>query len=145
MGACFGLQSDTEEFCCRHGTLGERLLWSKFEGMWAFALLNRDTNELVLCRDRFGEKPLYIMETVDGLYFASEVKFLFSLSGITPQINWEHLYRYLVNGYKSLYKEPNAFFEGVSEIAPGTLKSVVANGGTNTRSFWVPRHTPTHR
>ena len=69
------------------------------------------------------------------------MKFLQSLRN-NPQINWEHLYRYLVNGYKSLYKEPNAFFEGVSEIAPGTLKSVVANGGTNTRSFWVPRHTP---
>ena len=140
-GRVFRTQSDTEVLLQAWDAWGEAAL-DKFEGMWAFALLNRDTNELVLCRDRFGEKPLYIMETVDGLYFASEVKFLFSLSGITPQINWEHLYRYLVNGYKSLYKEPNAFFEGVSEIAPGTLKSVVANGGTNTRSFWVPRHTP---
>ena len=141
VGRVFRTNSDTEVLLQAWDTWGEAAL-DKFEGMWAFALLNRDSSELVLCRDRFGEKPLYLMETTDGLYFASEVKFLFSLAGTTLPINWTHLYRFLVNGYKSLYKEPNAFFEGVSEIAPGTLKSVAANGGTNTRSYWVPRHTP---
>ena len=140
-GRVFLTQSDTEVLLQAWDAWGEAAL-DKFEGMWAFALLNRDSGELVLCRDRFGEKPLYVMETVDGLYFASEVKFLFSLSGTTPSINWKHLYRYLVNGYKSLYKEQNAFFQAISEIVPGTLKVVDAAGRASERRYWVPSHAP---
>ena len=51
------------------------------EGMWAFAWFDLDENQLILSRDRFGEKPLYYYKNKDGLYFASEIKGIFSLLG----------------------------------------------------------------
>ncbi len=66
--------SDTEvlaELCDRYGV--ERSL-SMLEGMYAFAVWCRDTAEVVLVRDRFGEKPLFVAEMPDGIAFASELK-----------------------------------------------------------------------
>ena len=89
------------------------------EGMWAFALFNEADGSLLLSRDRFGEKPLYLFRDAAGFYFGSEVKFLAALRGKAFDVNEGHLYRYLVNGYKSLYKTGETFFRGVSELPPG--------------------------
>ena len=53
------------------GTSGFQLL----DGMFSFALLDTKQNELYICRDRYGIKPLYYLHKDDGtLYFASEIK-----------------------------------------------------------------------
>ena len=80
-----------------------------FNGMWAFAIWDSKKEELFLSRDRFGEKPLYYFHDNDGIYFASEIKFIFSLLGKRLSININHLYRYLVNGYKSINKSKETF------------------------------------
>lgn len=46
----------------------------KFNGMFAFALYDKNSNELLLARDRFGIKPLYYHHRNDRLFFASEIK-----------------------------------------------------------------------
>src|SRR5262249_44869479 len=50
--------------------------FARFNGMWAIALFDRRSGELVLSRDRFGVKPLYVARLEDGIAFASEVKAL---------------------------------------------------------------------
>src|SRR5690606_13859898 len=84
--------SDTEVLLRQylaHGTKAMR----NFEGMWAFAIYDRQQHRLVLSRDRFGEKPLYLWERPEGLYFASEIKFLFTLANARAPINYRHLRR----------------------------------------------------
>ena len=49
--------------------------------MWAFAWYDERDGTLLLSRDRFGEKPLYLWRREAGLYFASEVKGLAALAG----------------------------------------------------------------
>ncbi len=102
-GGTFRTESDTEVLARVLSGRGWRGL-DDCEGMWAFAWL--DEGGLTLARDRFGEKPLFVYEDGDGVYFGSEPKFLFALLGRTPEVNLAHLYRYLVNGYKALYKTP---------------------------------------
>src|ERR1700730_8717566 len=92
---------------------------SRCEGMWAFAWYDRQRDELLLSRDRFGEKPLYVWQRQEGIYFGSEPKFLFALAGAGARVNLRQLRRYLVNGYKSLYKGRDTFFEGVAELPAG--------------------------
>ena len=46
--------------------------FKKLEGMWAFALYDKTKNNILLSRDRFGEKPLCFKKTRDGIYFGSE-------------------------------------------------------------------------
>src|SRR2546426_7072066 len=95
-----------------------------FEGMWAFAVFDERTGTLGLSRDRFGEKPLYLYRDVTGLYFGSEIKFIAELAGRFPPVDLDQVRRYLVNGYKSLYKSGRTFFEGVTELEPGTLLEI---------------------
>src|ERR1700733_11800247 len=49
------------------------------EGMWALAAYDETDDSLLLSRDRFGEKPLYVLRGADGIYFGSEVKFIEAL------------------------------------------------------------------
>lgn len=117
-----------------------RLKWTAglddAEGMWAFAAWDANRDSLLLSRDRFGEKPLYLMPRPEGLYFASEIKLLVALSGYRPAPNLKHLYRYLVNGYKALYKQNETFYQGISELPRASVLEVGAKGTERFTSFW---------
>jgi asparagine synthase (glutamine-hydrolysing) len=137
-GARFDTESDTEVLA---RLLDERGLpaLDACEGMWAFARFDERASELQLCRDRFGEKPLYLHQAKDGVYFGSEPKLIFALLGRRLPVNLQHLYRYLVNGYKALYKVPETFFVGLGELAPGTVARVDAEGRLHSERYWDPR------
>ena len=135
-GGTFRTESDTEILAQVLAGRGWRGL-EDCEGMWAFAWL--DDDGLVLARDRFGEKPLYVLEEDGGIYFGSEPKFLFALMGRRPEVNYEHLYRYLVNGYKALYKTRATFFQGLREVAPGRAEVYDAQGRRREHRYWTPR------
>ena len=107
----------------------------RLEGMWAFCWFRETDQTLTLCRDRFGEKPLYYFEENGELYFASEPKSIFALFGKTLRINEEQLSRYLVNGYKSLYKKNETFFKGLREIKPGEYK-VYNKSSSKNFCYW---------
>ena len=112
LGHAFKTLGDTEVLAHALDQWGVNAL-KKLEGMWAFAWYNELTGTLILARDRFGEKPLYIWYKNSGLYFASEVKALKALENETPEVNEKHLLRNLVNGYKSLYKTNETFYLSV--------------------------------
>ncbi|MBM3968025.1 MAG: asparagine synthase (glutamine-hydrolyzing), partial [Planctomycetes bacterium] len=137
-GAVFQTQSDTEVLLSMLDRQGEKPL-DRCEGMWAFGLFDESEGSLMLCRDRFGEKPLYLYRADDGIYFASEIKFISALLGRPLEINQEHLLRYLVNGYKSLYKAGHTFFKGVEELGAGTILKLAADGSESTSRYWIPK------
>ena len=114
----------------------------RLEGMWAFALYDGRQGKLLLSRDRFGEKPLYVFNGRDGFFFGSEPKLIWSLSGEKPAINQRQILRYLVNGYKSLYKRGETFFEGLSEIPAGCVVRLDSGGTPDTQRYWEPRFAP---
>jgi len=118
------------------------LALDRCNGMWALAHFDARKGSLLLSRDRFGEKPLYLHRDSSGLYFASEPKFLFALLGKSLPVNKNHLRRYLVNGYKSLYKTRETFFEGLEEL-PARSALVVDPSGRETRNeYWTPTYQP---
>ena len=110
----------------------------RFEGMWAFAWYDTRDGSLLLSRDRFGEKPLFLWRRDGGIYFSSEVKAIAALAGRWPDIDRGHLVRYLINGYKALYKVRDTFFEGIEELPAGSLMRVTASGEVSTRRYWTP-------
>jgi asparagine synthase (glutamine-hydrolysing) len=135
-GRTFRTESDTEILALTLAGRGWQGL-DECEGMWAFAWL--DDKGLTLARDRFGEKPLFVCETDEGVYFGSEPKFLFALMGRRPEVDTAHLYRYLVNGYKSLYKTPATFFRGLRQVEPGCVEVYGPAGGKSVHRYWTPR------
>lgn len=133
--------SDTEVLARLLGRSGAAGL-DACEGMWAFAAFRRGSGELLLSRDRFGEKPLYLLDAGHGLYFGSEPKFLMALSGRRLEPDMAQLHRHLINGYKSLYKQPATFFKGLRELPPGTVLHIRADGGQDLARYWSPAFRP---
>lgn len=140
-GASFRTSSDTEVFLTAIDREGWDVL-DRAEGMWALAVYDEADGSLTLSRDRFGEKPLYIVRAVEGLYFGSEPKVLFELMGSRLAVNREHLCRYLVNGYKSIYKTKAGFFQDLEEVQPAGLLRVDADGKESELRYWVPAYRP---
>ena len=86
LGQRFQTESDTEVLLRTLVQFGPDGL-DRCEGMWAFAVLNEADGSLLLCRDRFGEKPLYLFRDATGLFFGSEIKFLAALRGKPFDVN----------------------------------------------------------
>lgn len=137
-GERFATTSDTEVLLCAIERWGWDAL-DRFEGMWAFGMYDAASGELTLCRDRFGEKPLFVHRAPHGLYFASEPKAIFAMLGRTLPPNTRHLARFLVNGYKALNKGAETFFQGLTQVPPAMLLTATSEGPEQVRSYWDPR------
>ncbi len=137
-GVAFRTTSDTEVMIKALEKEGWQRALDSFEGMWAFALYNEDDGSLLLSRDRFGEKPLYLYRDVSGIYFGSEIKFIAALLGHRLTVNYNHLYRYLVNGFKALYKTEEQFFHGVSELPAARTLVLNQRGNELQAAYWQP-------
>lgn len=129
--------SDSEVLLASIGRFGWDVL-DRCEGMWAFAIYDEVSGVLSLSRDRFGEKPLYMLREQGALYFGSEIKFVAALAGRRLEIEHDHLWRYLVNGYKALYKTPKTFFKGIEELPPGCSLHVGDDGAGRLERYWSP-------
>jgi asparagine synthase (glutamine-hydrolysing) len=136
-GHSFRTESDTEVMLRAIEDGGWQTL-DDCEGMWALAVYDQTEGTLLLSRDRFGEKPLYLYRDATGLYFGSEIKFISALLGHRLPINLDQLYRYLVNGYKSLYKKGETFFQGLTELSAASVLCVDANGSEQQIRYWEP-------
>jgi asparagine synthase (glutamine-hydrolysing) len=79
-GARFTTESDTEVVLEAWRHWGPKAL-DKFRGMFAFALADTDSGELILARDPLGIKPLLYAERGDGVVFASELKAIIAAFG----------------------------------------------------------------
>src|SRR2546427_2474400 len=140
-GCQFHTESDTEvllQTLIRYGWQG----LDQCEGMWAFALYDKNDGSLLLSRDRFGEKPLYLYRDETGLYFGSEIKFIVALSSNTLRVNYDHLCRYMIHGYRSLYKGTETFFHGIRELPAATVLSVDRDGLEKQWQYWHPEYVP---
>jgi len=141
IGHKFTTESDTEVLL----SLLDRDGWESLdrcEGMWSFAVYDEADGSVTLSRDRFGEKPLYLYRDPSGVYFGSEVKFITALLGRRLEVDYNHLSRYLINGYKALYKNGHSFFRGLSELPPATILRFDADGRSHQDGYWRPRFNP---
>jgi asparagine synthase (glutamine-hydrolysing) len=137
-GVRFRTTSDTEVLLEGYREFGWAVL-DMLEGMWAFAIYDESTERLSLCRDRFGEKPLHLTSTPTGFAYASEVTALSILTGARLNPNHDHIKRFLINGYKALYKTRETFFNGVSEVGAGTIMHIDDDGIVTSELYWTPK------
>lgn len=146
-GVEFRTSSDTEVLVAGIARYGAVRFLDRAEGMWAFAAVNPARNEVVLSRDRFGEKPLFMWECTHGVYFASEIKTLAALAGHRFAVNEQRLLRYLVNGYRSLFKDTESWFADVHALPPRTVRTYSAEHTHaplrhHDQEYWDPTPRP---
>jgi asparagine synthase (glutamine-hydrolysing) len=109
-------------------------LLPRLNGMWAFAIYDERRNGLLLARDRFGEKPLFVMPWKGGIAFASEVKQLSRFPGTRLELNDHAAARFIATGRP--YDGFSSWFGGVEQVAPGTSTWIDHDGRQKRDSYW---------
>ena len=123
--------TDTEVILELWQTLGKNVL-SKLRGMFALAIWNNNTQELVLARDHMGIKPLYYQIKNNQLVFASEMKGMLASGLIEKNINNKSVYQYLANGY---IMQPDTIIEGVNMLEPASCL-IWRDGHFTIEQYW---------
>ncbi len=104
----------------------------RFNGMFAIAVFDRETQNLYLIRDRIGKKPLYYWLKDRNLVFASELKPIMICPGIEKKIRTDIISRYLYHQY---INAPDTVFENVYKLEPGMILQF-HTGDINTWKYW---------
>ncbi len=139
LGHRFATHCDTEVVLAAYEQWGPSCV-ERFNGMWAFALLDEREGTLVLSRDHFGIKPLYYAEAGGRLLFASEIKALLASRELDPVVDDERLAGYLLAGLHD--HDERTFFAGVRQVLPATVVTLPLDGGlaeARTTRYWEPR------
>lgn len=116
-GHVFRSHTDTEVILAAYAEWGVGCL-RRFNGMWAFAILDRHSGTLFVARDRLGVKPLYYTTTSDGLVaFASEIKQFTVLPRWQARANRQAVHDFLV--WNVLDHTDATLFQGVFQVPAG--------------------------
>jgi asparagine synthase (glutamine-hydrolysing) len=137
LGHSFVSQSDSEVILAAYAQWGAECQ-HKLNGMWAFAIFDRDKKTLFLSRDRFGIKPLYHWVSPKGdFYFGSEIKQFTVLPDWKAVLNHQRAYDFLNWGLTDHTDE--TLFLGVHHLLPGhcmTLSLLDDGSYTRMTSQW---------
>ena len=130
--------SDTEILLHFYILYGEKCV-DYFDGMWSFAIYNSKKNTLFLSRDRFAEKPLYYYKAKEGIYFASEIKFIKSLSEKKFEVNKKKINQYLSFGPRSVFKNNDTFYNDIKLL--GYSENLIFDNSFNLKinKYWKPK------
>ena len=136
-GHRFYTRTDTEMVVHAYEAYGEECV-KRFNGMFAFAIWDRNTHSLFMARDQLGIKPLYYMWHQGTFLFASEIKALLEYPGVVAEVEPRALSVNLALGY---VPEPLTMFRGIHKLpAAHTLR---LNGSApSVKRYWAPSHQP---
>ncbi len=118
LGHYFESNSDTEVILEAYKEWGESCL-NRFNGMFAFALFDQNSNTVFCARDRYGEKPFLFAEGKDFVAFASEYKAILQLSEVSLEYDEFRLLRGLHNPGTGLDADRDTVFCSISQLRPG--------------------------
>jgi asparagine synthase (glutamine-hydrolysing) len=140
-GHRFQTRSDTETLVHLYEEEGIDFL-THLNGMFALAIWDARRRQLVLARDRLGEKPLVYRQEPGRLLFASELKSLLEVPGVPRQLDPQAVDAYLTYQY---VPHPQSIFRGMAKLPPAHV-AVYRDGRLDVRPYWQPDfQTEEHR
>jgi asparagine synthase (glutamine-hydrolysing) len=129
--------SDTEVMLAAFERYGLRGALDRLVGMFAMAVWDRQARELILMRDRLGEKPIYWGRFGDVVVFGSELKALRASPNVKTEIDRDALTLFLRHNY---IPAPYSIYKFVRKVDPGTLVRFASSGGEPiVESYWSAR------
>ena len=134
LGCQFRSRTDTEVILYAYAQWGEQALL-RFNGMFAFAIWDRQRKELFLARDRYGIKPLYVAAQGETFAFGSEVKAILAHPAFVPAVDKEGLLEYFT--FQNFFT-PRTLFKGIQLMPAGHWMRVTReSGGVGTWTcYW---------
>ncbi|MTI19960.1 asparagine synthase (glutamine-hydrolyzing), partial [Fulvivirga sp. RKSG066] len=129
----FNSSSDTEVILKAFDKWGEKAA-DKFVGMFAFALYDKDKQEVLIFRDRAGVKPLYFYNRNGVILFASEIKSFHKHRSFTKEMDHDSLALFLQYNY---IPTPYCIFKHTSKLEPGHfLKINLKTKDVDKQKYW---------
>ena len=138
-GHAFRSHSDTEVILHLYEDLKDQCV-NKLDGMFAFAVWDKERDRFLLARDRFGIKPLYYVFKDNNFYFASEMKALLAVTEVSREIDFKALDSYFTYGY---IPESRTIFKDIRKLPPSSYL-VLENRQIHITSYWSIQYLPKH-
>ncbi len=138
-GYSFYSGGDTEILLKAYHAWGKDML-PKLNGMFAFAIWERDSGRLFIARDRLGIKPLYLSFTDKRLRFASSLPALLEAGDVDKSIDPVALNHYL--NFHAVVPAPRTILKGVQKLPPATWMTVDASGQQHQETWWNLNYGP---
>jgi len=136
LGYSFFSHSDTEVILKAFAAWGPNCV-KRFNGMFAFAIHERDSGRLFLGRDRLGIKPLYFAEVRSGraLRFASTLPALLAAGDVDTSIDPIALHHYMT--FHAVVPPPFTMVRGIRKLPPATIAIIEPDGTRNDHVYWA--------
>ena len=133
-GHRFSSESDVDVLLAAYAEWREECL-QRLNGMFAFAIWDREARRLFCARDRFGEKPLYYVldPRAKRFAFASEVKALVGMGEVAPDTDARAVYRFFRFGEQAGVEE--TVWKGVRKLLPATSLTIQVSHGRLVSQF----------
>lgn len=106
----------------------------RLTGMFAFAIVERDSGAVFIARDRLGIKPLYYYHNEQGVWFASTLPALLKCASVPTIINPAALHQYMT--FRAIVDDLT-LFRNVFKLKAGHWMKIGANGDIQTQSYWT--------
>lgn len=136
-GCQFRSRSDTEAVLYSYQEYGPSSV-THLQGMFAFAIWDKERNELFLARDHFGIKPFYYCHQGPRLAFASEIKALLQIRDMPRQMSLTALNQYMTFLW---VPEPLTILEGILKL-PAGYYGVYKDGELRLQQYWDLKFPP---
>ena len=130
-GHRFVTRSDTEAIVHAWEEYGEHCV-DHFNGMFAFAVWDSRREQLLLARDRMGEKPLYYAASGGWIVFASELHAVLAHPAVSRELDPHAVSRYLAYDF---VPAPHSMIRGVAKLPPGHALTLT-HDKIATRPYW---------
>ncbi len=141
-GHRFQSNSDTEVLLHLYEQHGTDMV-TTLRGMFAFAIWDSRSRQLVLARDHVGVKPLYVFQNERSLIFASELKALLAAPSVPREVDLVALEDYLTFG---MVVGARSILSGVRRLSPGSIAVIRQDGlAVNERRYWSLQMRPDPR
>lgn len=137
-GTRFKSHSDTEVILQLHAKLGDAAV-ARLNGIFAYAIWDKQQRRLLLARDRAGIKPLYYSSSALGVAFGSEIKSLFRSGIVQPRLDPARVAEYLV--FRQV-AGPRVLFADVSVLPPGQTLEIFQGRAGVPKMYWSVQNRP---
>jgi asparagine synthase (glutamine-hydrolysing) len=133
VGYSFFSEGDTEVLLKAYHAWGIACV-HRFNGMFAFAIHERDSGRVIFGRDRLGIKPFYYTELPGGLRFASSLPALLAAGEVDTSIDPVALHHYL--HWHAVVPAPRTILNGVRKLPPATIRVIEPDGQSRDTVYW---------
>jgi asparagine synthase (glutamine-hydrolysing) len=130
-GHNFHTESDTEVVIAAYSQWGVDC-FSRFNGMWSLAIYDSRKRELVVSRDRFGQKPLFVAKAQGNIYFASEFQQLSKL--VENDIDFGLIRMFLKEG--TFDGDGRTFLRTIQEFPKSSYLRINCNNEWESAKYW---------